>query len=385
MALLGYVGNTMVSVSAIGEDLLGDNPAIVFRKEGGKYVPDFRFARRYLELYDKHSGAPRQLSVQIWNYSVSNRGPGSGRDGGQQRWISKTLKVRLLEGDKLVPAEMPVYTQPGTEETWAAVAASIKQIVKDLGWSKTKLLWGTGGDNLPNEEIVEFFKKIAPDIYWRVCTHGGSVRNWGKTPEERTQPNGLVLGYANLVRSNVTRKPLLDDCPFDVLKRDAGPSAPVDFLETLPLGRIAAGFSGVGFLSFDGWPCADASGRMRGPIRSYVSFGNIGPSGMTFVAPGPDGATATPQVEALREGLQITEAVLQLRAALADPQRSAAIKPDVAAEAKTAIQSLMDVMESNRRMRPGGAADMWPPVRRIYRLISEVAPGPVHYDVQTQK
>jgi hypothetical protein len=385
MALMGYAGNTLLSISAIGEDLLGDHPVIVFRKEGDRYVPDLRFARRYLELYDKHAGPPRQLSMQIWNYSISNRGPGSSRDGAAQRFICKTLKVRLLDGDKLVPAEMPVYTQPGTEETWAAVAAGIKQIVRDLGWNRTRLLWGTGGDNLPNEEIVAFFKKIAPDVYWRVATHGGSVSRWGKTPEERTQRNGMVLGYGNLVRSNHTRRPLLEDCPFDVLKRDAGPRSPPDFLETLPLGRIAAGYSGVGFLNFDGWPCIDVDGKARGPIRTYVRFGNIGPSGGTFVAPGPDGAMPSPQLEAMREGLQITEAILQLRAALADPQRSAAVKPGMAAEAKTVIQSLMDVMESTRRVRPCGAAEPWPLVRRIYQLISEVAPGPVHYDVRTQK
>jgi hypothetical protein len=180
MALMGHAGNTLLSVSAIGEDVFGDQPLLVFRKEGEKYLPDFRFVRRYLELYGKHAAPPRQLSVQVWNYSVSQRG--FGRDGGSEKWISKTLKIRLLEGDKLVPAEMPVYTQPGTEETWTAVAAGMREIVKNLGWTKTRLLWGTGGDNLPNDEIVAFFKRIAPDMYWRVVTHGSSVRNWGQTP-----------------------------------------------------------------------------------------------------------------------------------------------------------------------------------------------------------
>jgi len=49
----------------------------------------------------------------VWNYSVSRRG--FGRDGGDPKWMCKTLEIRLLEGDRLVPAEMAVYTQPGTE------------------------------------------------------------------------------------------------------------------------------------------------------------------------------------------------------------------------------------------------------------------------------
>ena len=355
--------------------VFGDQPAIVFRKSGGGYVPDFRFARRYLELYDRHAGPPRRLSVQVWNYSVSRRG--FGRDGGSEKWIAETIKVRILDGDRLVPAEVPVYTQPGTEATWSEVAAGMRRIVKDLGWSHTRLLWGTGGDNLPNAEIVAFFKKIAPEMAWRVVTHGGSVRKWGRTPEERTQPGGgLVVGYANVVRRNYSRRVLAEDAPLDVLKRDGVTSAPTDYLTMAPLGRIAANYSGTGFLSFDSWSWPGGDGRRRGPIRSYVGFGNIHPSGGPFVAPGPDGAAASPQLEAFREGLQITEAVLHLRAALTDPRRRAAVRPALAAEAESTIQVLMDVMESNRAVRPAGTADVWPIVRRVYELVSEIDPRP---------
>jgi hypothetical protein len=310
--------------------------------------------------------------VQVWNYSVSRRG--FGRDGGKEKWMCDTLKIRLLEGGQLVPAEMPVYTRPGTEQTWAAVAAGMKQILEDLGWSRTRLLWGTGGDNLPNEEIVAFFKQIAPDMYWRVVTHGGSVRNWGETPEERTQPGGLILGHASKVRRNITRRPLMDECPFEVLKRDGVTSVATDYLTMAPLGRIAAGYGGTALLAFDSWRVlTDDRDRQRSPIGFHLGFGNIHPSGGAFVAPGPDGAAPSPQLEAFREGLQITEAILHLRAALADPQRSASSKRRVAEEASAIIQGLMDVMESNRRFRPAGAADVWPYVRRIYQLVSEVA------------
>jgi hypothetical protein len=372
MALMGYAGNTLLSVSAIGEDVFGDQPMIVFRKERGGYRPDFRFARRYLELYSRHAAPPRQLSVQVWNYSVSRRG--FGRDGGKQKWMCKTIKVRLLDGDRLVPAEVPVYTRPGTEATWSAVAAGMKRIVKGLGWGRTRLLWGTGGDNLPNAEIVAFFKKIAPDMHWRVVTHGSSVRKWGQTPEQRTQRGGLVVGYANVVRRNYSRRLLVKDAPIDVLKRDGVTSAPTDYLTMAPLGRIAANYSGTGFLSFDNWSWPTADGKRRSPIRSYASFGNIHPSGGPFVAPGPDGAAPSPQLEAFREGLQITEAILHLHAALADPQSKAAIEAGLADEVKATIQVLMDVMESNRRVRPAGTADVWPVVRRLYRLASEILP-----------
>jgi len=374
MALLGYGGNTLLTVWAIGEDWFGDHPAIVFRKEGGRYVPDFRFVRRYLELYDEHAPPPRQLCVQVWNYSVSRRG--FGRDGGNRKWTCDTLKVRLLEGNRLVPGEIPVYTRPGTEQTWAAVAAGMKQMLGDLGWSGTRLLWGTGGDNLPTEEIVAFFNRIDPEIHWRVATHGSSVRNWGETPEQRTQPGGLILGHASMVRRNITRRRLVDDCPFEVIKRDGVAPVATDYLTMAPLGRIAAGYGGIAFLTFDYWDVlTDDRGRQRSPLGAYVGFGNIHGSGRAFVAPGPDGAAPSPQLEALREGLQITETLLYLRAALADPQRRASIDPATAAETEALIQTLMDVMESNRAFRPAGTADVWPHVRRVYELAGPMTPA----------
>jgi hypothetical protein len=127
-----------------------------------------------------------------------------------------------------------------------------------------------------------------------------------------------------------------------------------------PLGRIAANYGGTAFLSFDYWPVLEIREKQRSPIGAYVGFGNIHPSGGAFVAPGPDGAAPSPQLEAFREGLQITEAILHLRSASKAP-----------AEAHEVIQILMDVMESNRRFRPAGTADVWNYVRRVYELAAK--------------
>lgn len=365
MALMGYAGNWLLSVPVLAEDVFGDHPLVVFKEEGGRLVPDLQFARRYLELYDREAGPPKFLAIQVWNYAVSRRGVG--RDGGKVKWMADTIKVGVLEGGRIVTRAVPVYTRPGTEPTWEAVARGIEGIVRDLGWSETRMLWGTGGDNLPTGEIVDFFKRIAPDRHWRVVTHGGSVREWGATVEDRTQPHGgLVVGYANVVRRNVSWRPVVEDAPIQVLKRDGVSSCPIDYLSMAPLGRIAAKFKGPGFLSFDTWGWETEGGKRRGPIRSYVPFGNIHPSGGPFVVPGPDGAAPSPQVEVFREGLQITEAILRIRRAKLAADRAAAFE--------ATVRDLMDVMESNRRVRPAGVADVWPLVRRIYAMAEEVRP-----------
>ncbi|MFW6061775.1 MAG: glycoside hydrolase domain-containing protein [Planctomycetota bacterium] len=366
MELMGYAGNTLLSLPLLGEDVFGDQPLIVFRKVDGQYMPDFRYARRYLELYDKHAAPPRFLSVQVWNYHVSARG--FGRDGGKKKWVSDTIKVRELRDGKLVPIELPTYGRPGTEPTWRAVAEGVRNLVEEMGWTKTRLLWGTGGDNLPCAEEIAFFKKIAPDFQWRVVTHGGSIQNWD---EDRVQAGGLVVGYANIVRRNYNRRRLWPEAPLDSLKRDGVTSCCTDYLTMAPLARIAANYSGTGYLSFDTWAWEGEDGRQRGPVRRYVPFGNIHTSGSPFVAPGPDGAAPSPQLESFREGLQVTEAILQLRQTLADPERD--VPRAVADEARETIQTLMDQMESNRKIRPTGTADVWPTIRRIYELTARVS------------
>ena len=120
---------------------------------------------------------------------------------------------------------------------------------------------------------------------------------------------------------------------------------------------------------------ADVSASMPEAVAGLPVLGRIEWEArhLPFVAPGPRGAAPSPQLEAFREGLQITETILHLRGALADPQHAASIDPAVAAEANAVIQILMDVMESNRRFRPAGTADVWPHVRRVYELAAEVA------------
>jgi len=373
MKLMAYGGNTILCAPVLAEHWFGDYPLLVFRKEGGKYAPDFRYVRRYLELYDKIAGPPRYLSLQVWNYDVSRRG--FGRDGGDKKWMCDTITVGLLDGDKIVRHEMPVYTRPGTEETWAAVAAGAREIMRELKWDDTQLLWGTGGDNLPTAEIAAFFRKIDPDAMWRVATHGGSVRDWGETREQRQQAGGVIVGHASVVRRNITWRPLYPDCALEAIKRDGVASVATDYLTMAPLARIAANYGGVAFLNFDSW-AIEVDGKLRSPIGAYTRMGNIHPSGGPFVAPGPNGAAPSPQLEAFREGLQVTEAILRIQAALADEAQSDKIDEETAAAAKAAIQTLMDVMESNRAIRPAGTADLTPHVRRIYELAEALASMP---------
>jgi len=192
MQLMAEVGNDVLGVSAVGKSVFGDDPLIVFRNQGGRYVPEFKFLDRYLELYDQHVGRPQFFSLQVWSYGMYRSGVT--RDGGRDEWRNTVIPLVELRGDRLVPIEAPIYGRPGTEETWRLVMEGLRERVEKLGWPKECILLGTSGDAWPSAITVNFFKRIAPYAQWRALTHGGGVPKWGISDHERTQPNDMVVG-----------------------------------------------------------------------------------------------------------------------------------------------------------------------------------------------
>ena len=259
MILMGYAGNTLLSVPVLGEDVFGDQPLIVFRKVDNRIVPDFRYAKRYLELYARHAAAPRQLVAADLELQVSARG--FGRDGGKKKWIAETIKVRMLQGERLVPAEIPTYGRPGTEETWRLVATGIRQIVKDLGWTRTQAVVGHGR----RQPAERGDHRVLQEGLARLPLAGGDPRRQHRPMGRRTgrrraaswSAMPISCGGTTTAAGSGPRRPL------DSLKRDGVTSCPIDYLTMAPLGRIAANYSGTGFLSFDGWSWEGGNGRRR--------------------------------------------------------------------------------------------------------------------------
>jgi hypothetical protein len=302
LALMGYVGNNGLGIGALAKDVLGNDPAVVFSRDGERWKPDLRFAERYLSLYARHAAPPRVLSLQVWNYSIS--GTGARRDSRGGKRFSDTLPFLELRDGKLNPGEMPGYGKPGSEETWREVLGGLRGVLDKLGWQKTELVLGTSGDDWPVEEIVAFFKGISPKTRWRVATHGSSVGRWGASDAERTQANGMVVGWANMVRRNASRRVLPAEATMAVIVRDGVSSAVLDYY-SLPALCRQANFHGFCFRPFDYWTFPTPQGA-RCPLAMDVTFGNITPHGpRAFVVPGPQGAVATPQLEMLREGMQL--------------------------------------------------------------------------------
>jgi len=329
-ALMGAAGNDVLGVSAVGKNVFGDDPLVVFRREGKELKPELKFLRRYLEHYDRHAAPPQFLSLHVWSYGMYQRG--EGRDGGKEEHRAETIPVIVLksnppspsgrgaggEGSELVPIEAPMFGKPGTEATWQAVCDGVYEEMKRLKWNDTRLLLGTSGDTWPSEETVSFFQKIAPRAQWRVLTHGGGCPRWGVSDHERIQPNGMVVGYLEIARRLENHRVKLPEHPVPCNARDKVGSHPLTYRGLPMINTIVTNYDGICWKGIDYWTFVTEGGMKRNALNSYVHFGNmVGGTPRAIATPGEHGAVATVQYEMLREGLQECEAALAVRRRLA--------------------------------------------------------------------
>ena len=316
LRLMGRIGNDVLGVSAVAKTVFGDDPLILFRKESGRYVPELKFLRRYLALYDKLAGRPRFLSVTVWSYGMYFKG--YGRDGGTERSRAETIEVAELRDGRPVPAELPMYGRPGTKELWGAVLAGVRRCVEELGWSGTRVVLGMSGDHWPSEETVAFFRSVAPQAEWRVLTHGCGCPKWGVSAMQRTQPNGMVVRVLEIARRVGSGRYSSEDLPVTCNSRDKVGGDPATF-RALAIVTQTSGYNGVCWKGLDYWPFKGADGKVQSALNHYVHFGNmVGGTPRAIAVPGPAGALDTIQFEMFREGIQECEALVAIQDAVAD-------------------------------------------------------------------
>ena len=228
------------------------------------------------------------------------------------------------------------------------------------------------GDTWPSQTTVKLFKKMAPEAKWRVITHGPGAPRWGSTDAERTQPNGMVVGYLEMVRRIQNRRVSSEDYPICCNARDCVGTNPFQHRTLAALNVFRAYFDGFCWKGLDYWTYTTPQGTHRSALNSYVRYGNcVGGTPRTLAAPGPHGAVATVQYEMLREGIQDCEAMLLIRRALADQKLRARIGDARAKRCDAAIEDLLDMLETGYRI--GCAADYRSAVARLYAAAAEIS------------
>jgi hypothetical protein len=352
LALLGALGNKLAVVPVIPRTLTGKEAMVVFRDEGGRIVPDFRFARRYLELYGTHCGPPRVLCLQIWDTWM---------DGVRKGPPPPTLRLARANGERSAEIEAPAFGEPGSEVFWKTVVAGARDLVRSLGWDDKSLMLGLLQDGQIRQAPADFFARAFPDLAWVAFSEYG-VMPPGPLglliSPDQAGGHGSGKGWIHpRGHPNVTNH-----------RNALHERSPLPAYRPLGLDALLRGYSGCGGFGIDYWPIAAAGDQPFRAMGHYSrSWGHVirdGPQALS--APGPDGAIPTARYEVFREGLQEAEAFIAVETTI---DRDA-LPPDVATRCKALRDRLRGKIDAVRF--EFSDVDWWAEQSELYECASRV-------------
>jgi len=313
LALQGRIGNNVLIIPVIGQAYIGNQIGLIqYRKTGGKLTPDFTTFDRYLALYHKYCGAPRMVTVYLWENHLSDKKNAPTRED---------IEVTVLGANGAMEAvTLPNYA--AGKEAFKATLAGIVERVGKLGTKAENVMVGQSCDNHPTAANVAFFNDIAPGMKWAAFTHGyGYSGNMGMhghevklfhSPDFTPGPDKERGGW-NQLRLNSLRSWLENDTP------------PIRWRLTADLscGNHKQGTcAGYGMIGLDYLALPPKTGSKHtltlwaGPYPGLkycrLDRGQVS----AFSAAGPSGVISTVRLEMLAEGAFEAEARIAIEQAV---------------------------------------------------------------------
>ena len=328
LRMAGQLGNDVLNVPVIlgsmepvgrGGRLAGGSakgprrlPLVRWVKDGNGLKPDFSLLEKFLDVYVKHCGPPKALSLYVWDSGctteIANAYENRRLDSVEvaaktpllvQQWDPKTGAITEM------PA--PQFLAPGAEKFWKPLFDGVRALVVKRGWPERIILAGLGSDSRPGEKTGEILRQWAPSMRWRILSHfsgdpaprGGKMIATGNLEVGLKEHPWLDSGLARARAAAELEKAVSDTSEFIDLPTQrwmwADNAAPLVF-RTMPM------LSGVlGQMGLDFWPEATKRGQLP-----KNSGGGFSPSNAMTV-PGPNGAEPTVRFQMMREGVQDTE------------------------------------------------------------------------------
>jgi hypothetical protein len=316
LAFMGQLGNDLLTVPVIkgvggGQGNMGHETGLIrWVKTATGLKPDFSLFERYLDLYVKHCGQPKAISLSVWSIGSSSENAFAyEHQKAPTRTVSTPAPLLVTAWDPQTGATedipAPQYTADGAEAFWKPLLDGVHEIVvKKRGWPEQTILLGVGSDVRPSAKTGELFRKWAPYARWEIVSHfsGDPYSKDGRQIivgdlevglKEAANGNLAEIGDGVSARSLEGLVQNKDGFLRTFIQR-GGPSmysSPVMY-RTVP---VCGHWTRVGM---DCWP---KSGKGPG----YYIWGEM-PNWMTW--PGPDGAQPTVRLQMVREGLQDFEA-----------------------------------------------------------------------------
>ncbi len=290
---LGRVGNDWLFVPVLQNTELGnllDSPIKWVRKADGTLAFDFSLMDRYVDLAVRHWGQPRVICFLVMH-------------GGTRT----AIEVPLLDETtgRLRPHDMS-DASPTYRPDWRAFGKALYEHMRARGLQES-MYWGYRWDMDGDPELSVVLSEVAPGVYWAAGGHGyaypahcransriynirfqvGSQRGW-KRPDIlllNARGGGSVMGMS-------------------------GGSPPAVYRMVIDR-ALVAGANGVARIAADYWENIYFRGCKAWhyliPGMSVASW---------VLWPGENGGEGSQRLEAMREGIQETEARIFLEQAL---------------------------------------------------------------------
>ncbi|HOX06099.1 MAG TPA: hypothetical protein PK280_06835 [Planctomycetota bacterium] len=293
------------------------------KQPDGSYKYDFTLFDRYCDLAEKKLGKPFPVRLNMW------RGPRNG--GGGESTDYPHSRVLVLDPGTKEVTELMGPTKLGSEEMkafWKPVMDEIRVRLEKRGWMDVagpNWMCYCGG---MTKELASMMKSIWPDVRGLDVTHGrqlkyptldGSIvpvfvqstvwnegtldpyKKWTAGPYPRQYAGRFQPGIAHCTHGR---------CQY---RERSWPS--LWTLHTKHEEALMKGNDGLECVGADHFPIKDAKGRWRDGDWSAFAQGPENAT-LAILGAGDAGPLGTERFEAMREGIQLCEAMIFIQKAL---------------------------------------------------------------------
>ena len=335
---LGQVDVKSIFLPLVARTNMGNSESIVrwIKKADGGYTHDFGVLEKYLDVAVKHLKKIPVVCLYVWTPA---HGGGS---WGKTKALDKNWKpmhFSLLDPQtkKVTAVEGPDWGSAESVPFWRPVLEGVMARLKDRGLERSATL-GLVCDSTPSKGTVADMKAIVPALPWMIHSHGHTTRFEGRPTFVAAQVWGTKppMLSTNRWKKYSWRRPRYDT----VFNRSGAGFLTPTFPASCPVGNMhmqmeavqGAGYDGLSRVGADFWPCIKGKRGKITVISRYSVRNRPGPPTLAngrLLSPGKDGPEATLLFEAMRLGIQESEARIFVEKAVV----AKAIPKDLAARA----------------------------------------------------